>query len=130
MLSYLVALSTSDDVSKAEENLRCQLAAFNEVKTLAEQIDRKENGTLLVKPLAQYIKKKSDIIESDHLRTLVVVVPKSNQKKFLESYELMEAEWQEEERKLGRISFPRSLFFCRHIFHFACVLQYNLYLFL
>jgi len=77
------------DVTKADEELKTLVTEFNEVKANVVAYERKETGSLLVKPLGPYVK-EADMIETEHLTTLMVVVPKVKEKDFLSSYELLE----------------------------------------
>jgi len=77
------------DVTKADEELKTFVNEFNEVKSNVVAYERKETGSLLVKPLGPYVK-ESDMTETEHLTTLMVVVPKVKEQEFLSSYELLE----------------------------------------
>jgi len=77
------------DVTKSDEELKTMITEFNEVKANVVAYERKETGSLLVKPLGPYVK-EADMIETEHLTTLMVVVPKVKEQEFLSSYELLE----------------------------------------
>jgi len=84
------------DVTKADEELKAMTAEFNEIKSNVTAYERKETGSLLVKPLGPYVK-ESDIVETEHITTLMVVVPKVKEQEFLGSYELLEDQAAEKE---------------------------------
>jgi len=77
------------DATKSDEELKTKMAEYNDLKSNLTAVERKETGSLLVKPLGPYIK-KSDIIESEHLTTLFIVVPKNKELEFQQTYETME----------------------------------------
>lgn len=86
------------EAKKAEEELKTQMSAFTEIRNQLTAIERKEQGSLLVKPLNQYIKKQH-LIEGESLTTIFVVVAKSRQQEFESSYEVMEQQYDEEKKK-------------------------------
>ncbi|CEM25559.1 unnamed protein product [Vitrella brassicaformis CCMP3155] len=78
-------------VGKIDEELRLKSAAFNDLKQQASQVAKKEGGNLsqrdLIDVLTPEVVKESDFIESEYLTTLVVVVPRGQDKEWLEKYE-------------------------------------------
>lgn len=83
---------------KTDEVLKKQVAEYNEFRGQYAALDRKDTGTLLVKPLHAYIKKQ-DIIDSEHLISLFVVVPRAKQDEFESQYETMELAQREKEKQ-------------------------------
>jgi len=77
------------DVTKSDEELKAMVTEFNEVKANVVAYERKETGSLLVKPIGPYVK-ETDMVETEHLTTLMIVVPKVKEQEFLSSYELLE----------------------------------------
>lgn len=77
------------EILKADDELKSQMANYNDFNTSIENIERKESGTLMVKPLGNFVHKKH-IISSEHLMSLMVVIPTSRQQYFLDNYELLE----------------------------------------
>jgi len=77
------------DVTKSDEELKTMVTEFNEVKANVVAYERKETGSLLVKPLGPYVK-EADMVETEHFTTLMIVVPKVKEQEFLSSYELLE----------------------------------------
>lgn len=72
-------------VSRLDEELKAKAAEFTAAKGLKVGLERKETGTLLVRSLDSLVK-ASDFIESEHLTTLLVVVPKFSLKEWMGSY--------------------------------------------
>jgi len=89
------------DATKAEETLKKQVTDYNDVRTSYNVIERRDTGSLLVKPLGPYVK-KTDIIEGDYLTTLLLVIPRQKAEEFELTYEKVEEEFeirQAEEKK-------------------------------
>lgn len=84
MKSAMTQMHTDDD------HLKTLMAAYNDVRTSVEATERKEQGSLLVKPLASLVK-KTDVLDTEHLSTIMLVVPKKAEKAFLAGYEVLEA---------------------------------------
>lgn len=77
-----------ENVAKIEDDLKVRLAEFSNVKTQLSAINRKQTGSLLVRDLAPYVRAE-DVVHSEHLTTLLVVVPKFTQKDWIASYETL-----------------------------------------
>jgi len=77
--------------SKSDEDLKIRMAEFSEIKQSLSSIERKEGGSLLVRALDPYVRQK-DIVESEYLTTLLLVVPRIKEQEFLSTYEYFEAE--------------------------------------
>jgi len=63
-------------------------------------IERRETGTLLVKPLGSYINEKTNkdlIKDGEYITTLLLVIPTVKIQEFMEEYELLEAKAAEKE---------------------------------
>lgn len=84
-----LAESIMKKVTTAEDELKAQMTAYNEVRTTMDAISRKESGSLLVRPLAEYIDARV-MVDREHLLTVLVVIPKKSEKKFVEEYEVLE----------------------------------------
>eukprot|EP00808_Paulinella_micropora_P032120 g6266.t1 len=78
--------------SEQDLKLKKKMTEFSEIKTTLSALERKENGTLLVKSLGPFISGPNArfIIDRDWITTLLVVVPKDRVDLFLEEYEIME----------------------------------------
>jgi len=79
--------------------LKKLLTDFNEVKVNLSGIERRETGTLLVKPLGAFITEKTkDLIrDGEYITTLLLVIPTVKDKEFLEEYEVLEQKAAEKE---------------------------------
>ncbi|CAI0555719.1 unnamed protein product [Linum tenue] len=75
-------------VVKIEDDLKVRLAEYNNVRSQLNAINRKQSGSLAVRDLTSLVKPE-DIISSEHLITLLAVVPKYSQKDWLASYETL-----------------------------------------
>ncbi|ERN06184.1 hypothetical protein AMTRI_Chr06g192430 [Amborella trichopoda] len=75
-------------VSRIEDDLKVRVAEFNNVRSQLNAIKRKQSGSLAVRDLSDIVKPE-DIITSEHLVTLLAIVPKYSQKDWLSSYETL-----------------------------------------
>ncbi|KAK9221796.1 hypothetical protein WN944_010225 [Citrus x changshan-huyou] len=84
-------------VAKIEDDLKVlflhmdicvRVAEYNNVRSQLNAINRKQSGSLAVRDLSNLVKPE-DIITSEHLVTLLAVVPKYSQKDWLASYETL-----------------------------------------
>ncbi|MBA0559791.1 hypothetical protein E1A91_D11G072700v1 [Gossypium mustelinum] len=75
-------------VAKIEDDLKVRVAEYNNVRSQLNAINRKQSGSLAVRDLSNMVKPE-DIITSEHLVTLLAVVPKYSQKDWLSSYETL-----------------------------------------
>jgi len=86
--------------AEADEQLKKLLQDFNEVKVNLSAIERRETGTLLVKPLGSYINEKTNqdlIKDGEYITTLLLVIPTNKIQEFMDEYELLEAKAAEKE---------------------------------
>ncbi|XAR67855.1 hypothetical protein NMG60_11002782 [Bertholletia excelsa] len=75
-------------VAKIEDDLKVRGAEYNNVRSQLNAINRKQSGSLAVRDLSNLVKPQ-DIITSEHLATLLAVIPKYSQKDWLSSYETL-----------------------------------------
>lgn len=75
-------------VAKIEDDMKVRAAEYNNVRSQLNAINRKQSGSLAVRDLSNLVKPE-DIITSEHLVTLLAVVPKYSQKDWLSSYETL-----------------------------------------
>ncbi|XWS30561.1 hypothetical protein CRYUN_Cryun24cG0129300 [Craigia yunnanensis] len=75
-------------VAKIEDDLKVRVAEYNNVRGQLNAINRKQSGSLAVRDLSNLVKPE-DIITSEHLVTLLAIVPKYSQKDWLSSYETL-----------------------------------------
>ncbi|XP_015893863.1 V-type proton ATPase subunit C isoform X1 [Ziziphus jujuba] len=80
--------SIHGQVAKIEDDLKVRVAEYNTVRSQLNAINRKQSGSLAVRDLSNLVKPE-DIITSEHLVTLLAVVPKYSQKDWLSSYETL-----------------------------------------
>ncbi|CAI9787368.1 unnamed protein product [Fraxinus pennsylvanica] len=73
-------------IAKIEDDLKVRVAEYNNVRSQLNAINRKQAGSLAVRDLSNLVKPQ-DIITSEHLTTLLAIVPKYSQKDWLSSYE-------------------------------------------
>lgn len=78
----------STHISKMEDALKSRTADYNSLKGQLSQLSRKAQGSLLVRDLGTIVK-ESDVVESENLTTLMVVVGKYSQKDWLDAYETL-----------------------------------------
>ncbi|XP_030953467.1 V-type proton ATPase subunit C-like isoform X5 [Quercus lobata] len=67
---------------------RVRVAEYNNMRSQLNAINRKQSGSLAVRDLSNLVKPE-DIITSEHLVTLLAIVPKYSQKDWLASYETL-----------------------------------------
>ncbi|EFJ05989.1 hypothetical protein SELMODRAFT_111716 [Selaginella moellendorffii] len=75
-----------DNVSKHEDDLKIRVAEYTNVKTQLSAINRRQTGSMAARDISNLVK-PSDVISTEHLVTLVVVVSKFSQNEWLKSYE-------------------------------------------
>ncbi|XP_043718256.1 V-type proton ATPase subunit C [Telopea speciosissima] len=75
-------------VAKIEDDLKVRVAEYSNVRSQLNAINRKQSGSLAVRDLSNLVKPE-DVITSEHLVTLLAIVPKFSQKDWLSSYETL-----------------------------------------
>lgn len=75
-----------DSVQAIDDELKVKTVEYQQQKQMYTAANRKSTGSLAVKDLRTIIKPE-DIIDTENLMTLVVIVPKYNLKDFSETYE-------------------------------------------
>ncbi|WFD32693.1 Vacuolar ATP synthase subunit C [Malassezia sp. CBS 17886] len=88
----------SREMQSIDTMMKQKLNAYNVAKGQLQQLERKKNGNLSVRSLADVVQ-RDDIVDpnSDFLRTLLVVVPRNNVH-----------EWRSEYERLAPMVVPRS----------------------
>ncbi len=76
-------------VSKVDEGARVRQTEWMNVATTKQQHDRKKVGSLRDRDVDEKLVKKADVIESENLTTLFVIVPATSVKAFIGSYETL-----------------------------------------
>jgi small-conductance mechanosensitive channel len=87
------------DTTKSDAELKKHTGEYNEVRNSVAAIERKETGTLMVRPLGPYVQ-KHHVVDTEFFATMMVVVPKTKQQEWELGYETMEDVWAEKETKL------------------------------
>jgi hypothetical protein len=82
-------LSIIEQFSKSEDELRRLLSEYNEVKGFVTAQERKEKGSLLVRPISKFIRPEW-LIETEHLTTVILAVPRAREADFLATYQTAE----------------------------------------
>ncbi|CDY26596.1 BnaA09g46810D [Brassica napus] len=83
-----VVENIQSQVAKIEDDLKVRVAEYNNVRGQLNAINRKQSGSLAVRDLSSLVKPE-DIVASEHLETLLAVVPKYSQKDWLACYETL-----------------------------------------
>lgn len=93
-----VADTLVQEAQQIDNLLKARLSAYNQAKTAVAAVERKNVGSLMVKDLGPYLK-ASDFIDaqSEFMQTLLVVVSREDQARWLASYE-----------RLAELVVPRS----------------------
>jgi len=81
--------SIQSQVAKIEDDMKVRVAEYGNVKSQLGAINRKQTGSLAVRDLSNLIKPE-DMVTSEHLVTLLSIVPKYSQKDWLSSYESLD----------------------------------------
>ncbi|XBI80450.1 hypothetical protein VPH35_089615 [Triticum aestivum] len=81
--------SIQSQVAKIEDDMKVRVAEYGNVKSQLGAINRKQTGSLAVRDLSNLIK-PDDMVTSEHLVTLLSIVPKYSQKDWLSSYESLD----------------------------------------
>ena len=70
----------------ARKHMQVRGSEFNQQRSQLGQVSRKQTGSLAVRDLSQIVSEK-DVVNTENLITLFVVVPKHQKKEWLSSYE-------------------------------------------
>ncbi|KAL6848833.1 hypothetical protein ACP4OV_021416 [Aristida adscensionis] len=81
--------SIQSQVAKIEDDMKVRAAEYNNVRSQLSAINRKQSGSLAVRDLSNLVKPE-DMVTSEHLVTLLAIVPKYSQKDWLSSYESLD----------------------------------------
>ncbi|CAL9085549.1 V-type proton ATPase subunit [Musa troglodytarum] len=75
-------------VAKIEDDMKVRVAEYSNIRSQLNAINRKQSGSLAVRDISNLVNLE-DIVASEHLVTLLAVVPKYSQKEWLSSYETL-----------------------------------------
>ena len=78
----------SQRISSLDEELKLKVAELNILKASVQGLERKTQGNLMVRGLGDIVREEN-VMESDYMTTMYVVVPKASTKDFQDSYEKM-----------------------------------------
>ncbi|XP_035212799.1 V-type proton ATPase subunit C-like isoform X2 [Stegodyphus dumicola] len=82
-----IADMINKEVQQIEADLKQKSAAYNQLKTSLQNLERKQTGSLLLRSLGDLVKKEHFVLDSEYLTTLLVVVPNALTKDWEKSYE-------------------------------------------
>lgn len=106
---YQIITMISQEAFQLESDLKTKYSEYQSAKTALLTSQRKQNGDLTIKALHDIVKPEI-FTETEYLTTKLVVIPKSQEKTFLHSYE-----------RLSQFVVPRSAV------HVATDSEYHLY---
>jgi len=72
-----------------DNDIKGKFSQYNQVKTNLTALQRKQTGNLVTKSLTPVVDPKIMIQDSEYLETHLIVVPTTNKKDFLQSYETL-----------------------------------------
>lgn len=84
-----MAQGISKHVSGIEHDMKSRVSSYSKTKQNLQAIDRKTNGSLLIRSLGDIVKTEHVVPESEFLVTLLVVVPKHTYKEWERTYETL-----------------------------------------
>lgn len=84
-------------VGQIDTDLKTKHSAYTSIKGTLQSIERKQTGSLLIRNLADLVRKEHFVLGSEYLTTLLVVVPKPNYR-----------DWEAKYEKLTDMIVPRS----------------------
>ena len=84
-------------VGQIDADLKTKHSAYTSIKGTLQSIERKQTGSLLIRNLADLVKKEHFVLGSEYLTTLLVVVPKA-----------LYTDWKGKYEKLTDMIVPRS----------------------
>ncbi|ODV88183.1 hypothetical protein CANARDRAFT_26334 [[Candida] arabinofermentans NRRL YB-2248] len=77
----------SNEALNVDNDLRSNYSSYNQSKSALTAIQRKQTGDLSVKSLHDIVKAEHFVLNSEHLQTVLLAIPKSMKESFLNSYE-------------------------------------------
>ncbi|CAG8433215.1 527_t:CDS:10 [Ambispora gerdemannii] len=84
-----IANSLNQEVSGIDSLMKKKLADYNQVKGSLQALERKQNGNLSVKNLADFVRKEHFVHDSEHLETLLFAVSRNLYKDWYAKYETL-----------------------------------------
>jgi V-type H+-transporting ATPase subunit C len=80
--------SISMRIAALDDELKLKMSELNALKGVLQGIERKTQGNLMVRGMADLVSEE-DVMESEYMTTVYVVVPKANMKEFETGFEKM-----------------------------------------
>lgn len=77
----------SEKVTQIDNEMKTKVSAYNKVKGNIQAIERKSHGSLLMRNLNSVVTERNFVLDSEHLVTLLVVVPKNLSNDWHQCYE-------------------------------------------
>ncbi|KAG9245637.1 vacuolar ATP synthase-like protein subunit C 1 [Calycina marina] len=81
--------SLQKELVSIDNDVKGKITQYNQIKTNLTALERKQNGNLATKSLTPVVDPKLLVQESEYLETHLVVVPTTQKKEFLKSYETL-----------------------------------------
>jgi len=81
-----IAASIAKDCGEFEDAFKRQVTEFAEVESEIQQLRKKEMGNLMLKDLSSVVKPQH-FVDSEYIKTLLVVVPKHSKQDWFNNYE-------------------------------------------
>ncbi|CAG0918094.1 unnamed protein product [Notodromas monacha] len=81
----------SRQITQIETDLKSKASAYNSLKGSLQAMERKQTGSLLTRNLGDLVKKEDFVLDSEYLRTLMVVVAKPYLSDWWSRYESLNA---------------------------------------
>eukprot|EP00922_Rhytidocystis_sp_ex-Travisia-forbesii_P030587 GHVS01045175.1.p1 GENE.GHVS01045175.1~~GHVS01045175.1.p1 ORF type:complete len:398 (+),score=45.06 GHVS01045175.1:118-1311(+) len=82
-------------VSKLDDEVRTKTSSWQEVKSMAASYSKKDSTNLLQRDLTEVLTpdlvSRQEFVETEHLTTAVVVVPRGHEKEWVNHYETLES---------------------------------------
>ncbi|KAH6599590.1 hypothetical protein BASA50_002932 [Batrachochytrium salamandrivorans] len=84
-----IADTVAQEVSSIDTLMKTKTQAYSQVKGVLQGIQRKLTGNLAVRNLGDIVKKEMFVLDSEYLTTLLVAVPRSSTKEWVNDYETL-----------------------------------------
>ena len=89
-----LAIMIEDNMKKFDDDIKAKTARFQESRNALSSLSKKEGGNLLNKDLADVLTPEivscDDFVNTEHLQTVCVILPRKDIKTWVSSYELLD----------------------------------------
>ncbi|KAI6661135.1 hypothetical protein LOD99_13857 [Oopsacas minuta] len=92
-----IAEMIGKQVAQIEQDLKVKSSQFSTIRNQVEAITRKSTGSLLTRSLHDIVRKEQFVLDSEYIQTVLIVVPKS-----------LNSDWHNSYEKLTDMIVPRS----------------------